>query len=800
MTTRPVPERDPVARLLAGYQPFSHVPDELLDYEGRVRPAWRRFVDHFASLSQEELAERFALGDQYLRDTGVFFRQADGPLSRVRTWPLSHVPVLISEREWAEIEAGLVQRADLLETVVQDLYGENRLIAEGRLPPELIAQNPEWIRPLVGVKPRSGHHLHFLAFELGRSPDGQWWVLNDRTQAPAGAGFALENRVATKRIYSDLYPHANVKRLSGFFRVFRDRLLQLRPRGRGHVAILTPGTHTTTYYEHVYIARYLGLMLVEGEDIVIEHGEPMVRTVSGSQPLSVLWRRVEAQFSDPLELDEQSLIGVPGLVGAVRAQSVDLVNALGSGVLETRALLAFLPRICETLRNEPLKLPNIATWWCGQAPELEYVRANLDRMMVSPALSTRMPFDPQDTTVLGGQLRDKTFASIADLLERGGSQLVAQEAVTLSTSPAFVDGALAPRPMSIRVFLARTADGWTAMPGGYARVGRSRESIAVGMQQGGQIADVWVIADRPVSTAGSLIPEAGIGVLRVAPTDLPSRTADNLYWLGRYLERAEGMLRLKRAYELRLAENVRGESSLLTYLADYMDTLGIDATSYLPAPLKDAIGAAAGCANRVRDRLSPDGWIAVDELIRALRAAPDLRPGLGAAGPFGTLLRHITGFTGLVHENMYRNLGWRFLRIGRDLERAMSTASMLATLADREAPTGALEVALECADSTVSYRRLYAFALSRESVLEFLGFDAGNPRSLRFVLDEMRDQIRALPDAEVQGRFSPPFSRILKLSTDFAVESPGSLHSGELLQLRGELAGLSDLLARTYMS
>ena len=800
MTTSPLPDRDPVARLLANYQPLAQVPDELLDHDGRVRPAWQRFIDHFAALSQEELAERFALGDQYLRDAGVFFRQADGLESKVRSWPLSHVPVLIAEREWAEIEAGLVQRADLLETVMQDLYGENRLVADGRLPAELIAQNPEWIRPLVGVRPRSGHHLHFLAFELGRSPDGQWWVLNDRTQAPAGAGFALENRVATKRIYSDLYSHANVKRLSGFFRVFRDRLLQLRPKGRGNVAILTPGTHTTTYYEHVYIARYLGLMLVEGEDIVIEHGEPMVRTVGGSQPLSVLWRRVEAQYSDPLELDEHSLIGVPGLVGAVRQQSVDVLNSIGSGVLETRALLAFMPRICETLRGEPLLLPNIATWWCGQAPELEYVRANLDRMMVSPALSTRMPFDPHDTTVLGGQLRDKSFASIADLLERGGPHLVAQEAVTLSTSPAFVNGALAPRPMSIRVFMARTADGWIAMPGGYARVGRSQESIAVGMQQGGQIADVWVIADRPVSSAGSLIPEAGAGISRVAPTELPSRTADNLFWLGRYLERAEALLRLKRAYELRLDENVRGESPLLRHLADYLDVLGVDATSYLPAQLKESVGAAAGCANRVRDRLSPDGWIAVNELIRALRAAPDLRPGAGAAVQLGTLLRHITGFTGLVHENMYRNLGWRFLRIGRDVERAMGTASMLANLADEDAPAGSLEVALECADSVVSYRRLYAFALSRESVLEFLGFDAGNPRSLRFVLDELRDQIRALPDAEVQGRFSPPYSRILKLSTDFAVQNPGSLHSAELLELRQELAGLSELLARTYMS
>lgn len=794
------PDPGPISRLLDTYHPLPHVPDELLDSEGRVRPVWRQFIEHFTGLTGQDLAERFALGDQYLRDAGVFFRQSDGPVSRVRSWPLSHVPVLIGENEWQQIEAGLVQRADLLETVVADLYGPNRLVAEGRLPAELVAQNPEWIRPLVGVKPRNGHYLHFIAFELGRSPDGQWWVLNDRTQAPAGAGFALENRVATKRIYSDLYAKANVLRLSGFFRVFRDRLLQLRPEGRGNVAILTPGTHTTTYYEHAYIARYLGLMLVEGEDIVIERGQPMVRTVSGSQPVSVLWRRVDAQFADPLELKESSLIGVPGLVGAVRQSEVDLVNALGSGVVETRAMLAFLPRICETLFGEPLKLPNIATWWCGQPTELDYVRANVERMMVSPALSTRMPFDPHDTTVIGGQLRDKNFSSITELLDRGASHLVAQEAVTLSTSPAFVDGALAPRPMSIRVFMARTEKGWIAMPGGYARVGRSRDSTAVGMQQGGQIADVWVMAEGDADPAASLIPEATGASVRVAPTELPSRTADNLFWLGRYIERAEGLLRLKRAYELRFSENARGETSLLRYIAEYLDAMGIDAGTFLPPEFKGVITSATGCASRVRDRLSPDGWSAVEELNRAVRAAPELRPGVGAANQLNTLLRYITGFTGLMHENMYRNIGWRFLMVGRDLERAMATASMLASFTDTEAPPGALEVALECSDSAIAYRRLYAFALTGETVLEFLGFEEDNPRSLRFVLEQILAQVQELPVHEGAGRLSKPYSRILRINTDFAVLEPEATTPEELYRVRQDLADLSDSLATTYMS
>lgn len=799
MAAKPARTENSVERLLAGYRPSPDVPDELIDSHGAIRPAWRQFIEHFASLSLKEIEARFALGDQYLRDAGVFFRQSDGPNSRVRQWPLSHIPVIIGEQEWRGIEAGLAQRADLLEAVVQDLYGPNKLIADGWLPAELVAQNPEWIRPLVGVKPRSGHHLHFVAFELGRSPDGRWWVLNDRTQAPAGAGFALENRVASARIYSDLYDEANVLRLAGFFRSFRESLLRLRPDGEGQVAILTPGTHTPTYYEHAYIARYLGLMLVEGEDIIIEKGKPMVRTVAGAQPLSVLWRRLDSHFADPLELrEERSLIGVPGLLSSVRRQEISLVNDLGVGILETRALLAFLPRVCEALMGEPLKLPNVATWWCGQTAERDYARTHLDRMMISPAFSTRMPFDPKDTAVLGGKLRDASFESVQELLESEAPHLVAQEAVTLSTSPAFVDGQLAPRPTSIRVFMARTANGWTAMPGGYARVGRSDDVTAVSMQQGGQIADVWVVSEDKPRQIETMIPQAHAA--RFKQADLPSRAAENLYWLGRYVERAEGLLRLHRAYDVRLSENPSGDLPVIKHLANYLWYLGTDAAASKSAALETAIASAATCAGRIRDRLSPDGWIAISDLEQAVSAQPAPLRGAGAVAQRSALLRIITGFTGLVHENMHRNMGWRFLNLGRGIERVMATASMLANLTDRRAPEGALEAALECADSALSYRRTFSFTLSRETVIEFLGFDADNPRSLIFQLNEIRGHMKALPNAAGNGALSPPHKHILRIHTDMATLTPHDVGPKELLRLREDLGAFSDLLAATYMS
>ncbi len=334
-------------------------------------------------------------GEQYLHDAGVYYRHyGKGDLGS-RNWPLSHVPVILAEREWATLSAGLIQRAELLEAVMADIYGENRLLAGGDLPGMLLASNPHWLRPLVGVRPASGHFLHFIAVELGRGHDGRWWVLGDRTEAPSGAGFALETRVATSRVFAEIYRQSNVHRLAGFFGAFRDTLDQLRQTGDGTVGLLTSGLFNETYYEQAYIARYLGLLLLEGEDLIVEGDKLKVRTIDGPQPLGVLWRRLDSPWCDPLELDERSRLGTPGLVAAIRAGHVTMANALGAGALETQAFLAFLPRLCQTLRGERLLIPNVATWWCGQEAEYEYVRGpcrragDFPRQRQPPAAGTR---------------------------------------------------------------------------------------------------------------------------------------------------------------------------------------------------------------------------------------------------------------------------------------------------------------------------------------------------------------------------------------------------------------------------
>lgn len=784
--------------LLEGYVPPEGVADELLDTKKGIRPVWRPFLRHLRSLDAGEITQRFARGNQYLRDAGVFFRQYDDDVTSEREWPLSHIPVIISADEWQEIAAGLIQRAELLEDVVADLYGENRLVAEGYLPARLIGKSLEWLRPLVGTVPRSGHFLHFLAFEIGRGPDGSWWVLGDRAQAPSGAGFALENRVATGRVFNEFFARANVHRLAGFFRRFRDQLLSLRGEADSRIAILTPGLLNDTYFEHAYIARYLGFMLLEGEDLTVHNGELMVRTIVGLRPVSVLWRRLDASWSDPLELNERSQIGTPGLVQAVRSGEVTMINALGAGVLETRAFMAFLPRIAEAWKGDPLKLPNIATWWCGGKEARNYVSDNVDRMMISPALSTGLPFQLTSENIIGGKFDREDGQSLSEWVQEKGASLVGQEAVTLSTTPAYIDGALVPRPMSLRVFLARTKNGWEVMSGGFARIGKTDDPSAIAMQSGGTAADVWIVGGQ-IKDQETLLQRPDVPYVRSQPGVLPSRAADNLFWLGRYVERAEETIRLLRAYHIRLAETDDPEAPLVSLIGEYLNSKGIETDRPIPEGLCSTLQSAVLSASKVRDRFSSDGWLALTDLAIS---ADDMQvlvsdPG-DAVHDLGLLLRKITGFSGLVHENMYRFTGWRFLGIGRSLERALAMANLLANFTGRELPEGVLEFVLEVGDSSMSMNRRYAVSLSEELVLDLLALDHRNPRSIMYQLNEMKEHLNALPGSSEFGELSDLSRSMLMVHTWLSVQKPDSMAAREMRSLADRISSLAVDLASDY--
>ena len=783
--------------LLAGYRPIAGVTDEMLDASGNVRPGWDTLISALSDISYKERTERFGRADQYLRDAGVYYRVYEGQGAREREWPLAHLPLIISETEWQDISAGLEERAELLERIVADIYGANMLVARGLIPPALIAGNPQFLRPLVGIQPVGGHFLHFCAFELGRGPDGRWWVLGDRTQAPSGAGFALENRVATTRALPDLFGDMNVHRLAGFFRQFRDTLLSLAEDPAGRAAILSPGPLNETYFEHAWIARYLGISLLEGEDLRVSGGKVMVRTVSGLRPVSVLWRRMDADFMDPLELNGESHIGTPGMVEALRSGTIAMVNALGSGIVETRALLAFMPGIARALNGSEPKLPSVATWWCGQPREQRHVMERLDRMVVGPALSTRLPFEDPEATRPGSALDADERADLLARLAADGAAFAAQEDVTLSTTPVYSHGRLVPRPMSLRVFAARTKEGWSIMPGGFARVGRTNDATAIAMQRGGQAADVWIVSDRPVKRE-TLLPDEKGPARRYASGNLPSRAAENMMWLGRYSERLEGTVRILRAYHVRLAEAADPALPLLKTVRAYLDFLGVDATCAVSPGVLRTIDNATGSAGQIRDRFSPDGWLALNDLSKTLhRFADKVEPGDDAARAMTVILRKLAGFSGLVHENMYRFTGWRFLEIGRRVERGIHMARVVGALASTKAPDGGLDMLLEIGDSVLTHRRQFSVNASRRSVIELLALDPLNPRSIAFQLDRLKAGVAELPGNET-GHLTAAAKEVLNLHTRLSIWEAKDLDTAQFNEIVSGLGAVYDSISHSY--
>lgn len=817
MTRLDIAPRTPAdpEHILSGYTPRPGNFDEMMDQNGQVREHWRAFLQMLAELGPAEIDRRFAATDRHLRDSGVFYRVYEDPAGAVRQWPLSHVPLLISASEWQELKAGLVQRAELLEEILKDIYGPARLVREGRLPAAVVAGNSEFLRPMVGATPDGDAHLRFYAVDVGRSPEGRWWVLGDRTQAPSGAGYALENRIALSRAMPDIYRTLRVERLAPFFQKFQAELSSLNRQDDSRVCVLTPGPLNETYFEHAYLARYLGFLLVEGEDLAVRSDGVFVRTVSGLKRVEVLLRRLDSDFADPLELSARSRLGVPGLVQAVRDGTVKIANALGSGAVEARAMLSFLPALASAVLERPLAIPNLATWWLGDSNLREDILERFDSVVIAPAFAGDLPVPSDGGCVLGSELDPQARTRLIESIKRRGADFVAQEAVTLSTTPAWQDGRLVPRPFILRLLLARNGDGWCVMPGGFVRVSPDSDARAINLQQGGRTADAWILSDKPVA-AVTLLPTPDLIAINRATGTLPSRAAANLYWLGRYVERTEATLRLVRALLGRATES--GEagfdiSARICALLGAWDAMPDEILTVTP-PLvasaalqrKDLDGsvarlavAAQQAASVIRERFSPDAWRALTDLVESIETPLDQSPTESALiERVNRALRIIASFSGLAQENMSQLAGWRYLEIGRRIERALVTCRFVRQFAF--ASDNALDVLLELADSQITYRLRYVMVAARAPVVDLVLLDPNNPRSLVFQLSRIEAHLAALPKRGDEGRLSPPEQVATALTTRMRTADVVQIDETALLEAEAALMSLSDLVASTYFT
>ena len=467
------------------YKPLPGIPDEFIDARGLSRPHWRRVLSALAEYEPDEVQQSFATADRRIRNRGLSYRVAGEKDERV--WPISRMPLLLTEEEWRGIGAGVAQRAELLERMLADVYGEGRLVAEGVLPPAALTGSKDYIAAIRGVKPPGGRWLRLYAVDIGRGPDGRWWALSDRAQAPSGCGYALENRLVVSQAFPDLYAQLNVVRLAPFFRSLSGGLKSSGRRDEPRIGILTPGPLSLTYFEQAYLARYLGFLLVEGEDLVVRDGRVFVRTIAGLKQCDVIWRHIDADWCDPLELNASSRIGVPGLLEAIRNGGVAVENMPGAGLVELRALLAFLPILARRLLDQDLLIPNIATWWCGQPYEREKVLDEFNEISIAGAFGDELLGVSGQSSIVGDELSPKERDRLRDAIALRGIDFVGQDIVRLSTTPRWMQGKLEPRPFVLRVYCAATMDGWRVMPGGFCRISDRPDARAVAMGDGVEI-------------------------------------------------------------------------------------------------------------------------------------------------------------------------------------------------------------------------------------------------------------------------------------------------------------------------
>lgn len=769
--------------------------DEMWNGE-EMHPHWRYFMQSLQGLGFDEMERRRQEAQRLLRENGVTYNVYGDPLGYNRIWDLDPMPVLIDSQEWSAIESGLVERAELLNLILADLYGPRELIKRGLLPLELIYGHSGFLRPCDQSLPTDTNALLLYAADLVRGPDGLMRVMGDRSQAPSGAGYALENRTVTSRIVPSLFRDCQVHRLALFFHALRKTLTAIAPgrRENPRVVVLTPGPFNETYFEHAYLSAYLGFNLVQGDNLLVQDGKVWMRAIGGLQQVDVILRRVDDHFCDPVELHADSRLGVPGLLEAVRRGNVVIANPLGSSVLENPALLAFLPAIARHFFGHELKLPSVSTWWCGQALERKHVLDNIDNMVIKP-----INRQGGSQTVFGFELSEADKTQWRERINAKPHLYVGQEFIDFSTTPTLTQGQLEPRHTILRSFLVARDEGYVVMPGGLTRVSASSGEYRVSNQTGCLSKDTWVLASEPEKHF-SLWPQVGNASRALDNSDLPSRVADNLFWVGRYIERTEDTARLLRTVLHRYAENDEFDTPAnrdslhmllraLTHLTTtYPGFVGEGAKARLASPqaeLSDVTlnrelnGSLASSlrhfqqsAYAVRDRWSTETWRVIDnidaewgqsmpiEQDHYLEQIQDRLDGL---------LTQLAAFSGLVMESMTQDYGWYFLDIGRRIERAVMLAGLLRASCsqpcDVEAESLLLEDLLTTNENLITYRRRYRQGLQRRSVLQLVLLDEDNPRSLAYQLFRLQKYIAQLPRQQSEHQLSGEERSILEATT-----------------------------------
>ena len=813
--------------LFQAYAPPPEAFDESVDAQGQLRLHYRALVDYLTRLGEPEMARRWGQAKRAVRDNGIAYSGYAGKVARPRTWELDALPILLAETEWTEVKRAISQRARLLNLVMQDIAGPQRLLQDGTLPAELLYSDPGYCRECRQI-PISDAHLQLYAADIARAPDGKWWVLADRTEAPSGLGYTLEHRIVMSRMLPAAFRQSNVLRLAPYFAKLQETLrdLAITNRENPRVVLLSDGPVNPYHLEDAYLARYLGYLLVEDGDLAVRSSQVMLKTLGGLQPVDIILRRLNTMNSDPLI--HNSVAGIAGLTQAALSNNVVVANQLGSGILESTAYLAFMPQLCKAVLGEELLIPNVATWWCGNPASLDFVCANIERLWLQPAFRRR-----GRDAALRAQLHAASKAERLAMIKANPSKWAAQERVDRSSVPVW-DADLQAQRMAIRAYAVRDrgSDAYEVMDGGLGRVTESaNKPLELSLHEGEGSKDVWVLSETPVEFVTLLDEPRQKVEVRRSGADLPSRVADNFFWLGRRMERAEQHARLISITASRIGGEMPFDEQfdvpmLLRCLANEglvepgyavesirpaLPAIGnafaefvLDATQ--PNSLRADVDALVRLGSLVRDRLSVHAWKIfqrIDELFRQSPSSANIGDLLEISD---ALLMLLAALSGIAMESITRTQIFRFLDLGRRIERAQQVISIVehGVLAVPHAVRPLLETTLELTESLMTYRARYMANVHTVGVLDLVLTDETNPRSLAYQLSRIKEHIDNLPRDPYHTSFRPEQRAILSLlSSVRLLDVEDMQHRAttieELTQWNERLGGLSNLISHQYL-
>lgn len=809
----------------------THVYNEVYESSGAPRAHWQRFVQALRSVNPTDFARRNSQAERMLRENGVNYHSITDGANHARPWRLDLIPMLTTAAEWSVVESALTQRAQLLNLVIADIYGPRSLIERRLLPPEVLFANPEYLRPFCDLRRNDTPPMFLYAAELARSANGQWLVMADRSEAPAGPGFALENRIVSARSMPSAFKQIPVERLAGFFSKLQNALRRRAVRSveTPRVVLLSSGPAHPYYFEDVYLARYLGYTMVEGGDLAVRNDGVFLKTLSGLVPVDIILARCAESGLDPLELGGHSAHGVPGLLNAMRCGNVSIVNVPGCGIVGAPVFMAFLPKLCEALLGESLLLNSIPTWWGGESDSLKLIESRFEDLVLKPAFQK----SGGEEIIVSELTAEQRMAALARVRHEPWAW-VAQEKIARSGTPVWTENGLRCGHAAVRAFLLNEENGWSLMPGGLIRIAPDTGPMQLSISAGDGSKDLWVIADRKVDPVSLLSPADQPAELRRTSALFPSRVADNLFWLGRSIDRCDFLSRLVRALADRLAGEGTVDLTEIRFLAralsehgqlepgfvvDGLETQLPSLAEALPVAVFDSqeyggltrtVQDLTRLASLVRDWISPDTWHRINLTAQSFWSTPgkESRDLADVVASSNSLVGDLASVSGLIADGMNRGPSWRFLEIGRCIERAGATARLLLSADFRKGmiTPALLKTFVEILDVRMTYRFRYRENLQRNAVLDLAITDDTNPRSLTFQIDRLVTHVDRLPGYTQQPLRSAEMRLVMEAAhavrmltaEDLAASNPRTVLTS-LRTVDDAMTRLSDTLTNKYL-